>query len=77
MKHGSLGIIRTIVALAHNLGMNVIAEGVETAQQLAELKALRCEYAQGYYFGKPTDRETAWSLALPPAETAGAHAPHR
>jgi diguanylate cyclase (GGDEF)-like protein/PAS domain S-box-containing protein len=88
----SLEIIRTIVALAHNLGMNVIAEGVETAQQLAELKALRCEYAQGYYFGKPTDRETAWSLALPPtgdvpngrlrglappAEPIAANAPHR
>ena len=62
----SLEIIRTIVALAHNLGMDVIAEGVETAQQLAQLKALDCEYAQGYYFGKPTDRETAWSLIPPP-----------
>jgi EAL domain-containing protein (putative c-di-GMP-specific phosphodiesterase class I) len=58
----SLEIIRTIVALAHNLGMDVVAEGVETAQQIAQLKALDCEYAQGYYFGKPTDRETAWSL---------------
>jgi diguanylate cyclase (GGDEF)-like protein/PAS domain S-box-containing protein len=56
------GIIRTIVELAHNLGMDIIAEGVETAQQLAQLKALGCEYAQGFYFGKPTDRETAWSL---------------
>jgi diguanylate cyclase (GGDEF)-like protein/PAS domain S-box-containing protein len=65
----SLEIIRTIVALAHNLGMDIIAEGVETAQQLAELKALGCEYAQGYYFGKPTDRETAWSLI--PAAGAG------
>ena len=61
----SLEIIRTIVALAHNLGMVIIAEGVETAQQLAELKALGCEYAQGFYFGKPTDRETAWSLIRP------------
>jgi diguanylate cyclase (GGDEF)-like protein/PAS domain S-box-containing protein len=58
----SLEIIRTIVSLAHNLGMDVIAEGVETAHQLGQLKALDCEYAQGYYFGKPTDRETAWSL---------------
>jgi diguanylate cyclase (GGDEF)-like protein/PAS domain S-box-containing protein len=58
----SLEIIRTIVALAHNLGMDVIAEGVETAQQLAQLRALGCEYAQGYYFGKPTDWETARSL---------------
>ena len=58
----SLEIVRTIVALAHNLGMDLIAEGVETAQQLAQLRALDCEYAQGFYFGKPTDRETAWSL---------------
>jgi len=57
----SLEIIRTIVALAHNLNMDVIAEGVETAQQLAQLKELGCEYAQGFYFGKPTDPETAWS----------------
>jgi predicted signal transduction protein with EAL and GGDEF domain len=42
--------------------MDVIAEGVETAQQLAQLRALGCEYAQGYYFGKPTDWETARSL---------------
>lgn len=76
----SLEIIRTIVALAHNLGMNIIAEGVETAQQLAHLKALHCEYAQGYYLGKPTDRETAWSLIVPPgsslpAASAGPLAP--
>jgi EAL domain-containing protein (putative c-di-GMP-specific phosphodiesterase class I) len=58
----SLEIIRTIVSLAHNLGMNIIAEGVETAHQLAHLKALGCEYAQGYYFGKATDWETARSL---------------
>jgi len=58
----SLEIIRTIVALAHNLGMDVIAEGVETPQQLAHLKSLNCEYAQGYYFSKPTEWETAWSL---------------
>jgi diguanylate cyclase (GGDEF)-like protein/PAS domain S-box-containing protein len=58
----SLEIIRTIVALAHNLGMDVIAEGVETAQQLAQLKALHCEYAQGYYFGKATDLESARRL---------------
>jgi len=82
---GGLEIIRTIVSLAHNLGMNVIAEGVETTAQIAQLKALNCEYAQGFYFGRPTDRETAWSLIpagdlptapaglLPVAAGAGAH----
>jgi len=58
----SLEIIRTIVALAHNLEMDIIAEGVETPEQLAHLRALDCEYAQGFYFGKPTDREAAWAL---------------
>ena len=62
----SLEIIRTIVALAHNLGMDVVAEGVETVHQLVQLKALNCEYAQGYYFGRPTDSDTAWSLVSRP-----------
>ena len=60
----SLEIIRTIVALAHNLGMDIIAEGVETAQQLAQLKALGCEYAQGYYFGKPRDNSIGRPASL-------------
>jgi len=68
LETDSLEIIRTIVALAHNLGMDVIAEGVETAQQLAQLKTLGCEYAQGYYFGKPADQETAWAMLAAAAE---------
>ena len=55
-------IIRTIVALACNLGMNVIAEGVETRQQLYQLKALQCEFGQGYFFSKPLDSETTEAL---------------
>lgn len=54
-----LAIIRTIVTLAWNLGMDVIAEGVETAKQLAQLKALKCEAGQGYLFAKPMDAEAA------------------
>lgn len=50
-------IIRTIVTLAHNLGMNVTAEGIETAEQLAQLKMLQCEYGQGYFFFKPMSSE--------------------
>lgn len=48
-------IVSTIVALAHNLGMDVIAEGVETATQQQQLKALGCEYGQGYFFSDPVD----------------------
>lgn len=46
-------IAATIVTLAHNLELNVIAEGVETADQLALLRAMNCDQVQGYYFSKP------------------------
>jgi diguanylate cyclase (GGDEF)-like protein len=49
----NLGIIRAIVALAFNLKMEVVAEGIETASQLAQLKVLKCTYGQGYFFAKP------------------------
>ncbi|HEX8853774.1 MAG TPA: EAL domain-containing protein, partial [Pyrinomonadaceae bacterium] len=48
-------IVRTIVMLARNLDMDVIAEGVETESQVTQLRALRCEYGQGYHFSKPVD----------------------
>ncbi|MGO8792155.1 MAG: EAL domain-containing protein [Terriglobia bacterium] len=60
-------IVRSVVVLAHNLGLRVIAEGVETSQQLDYLKALKCQYAQGYFFAPPRDSAqaaeflTAWS----------------
>jgi len=49
----SLEIVKTIITLAHNLGMDAIAEGVETISQAQQLKTLGCEYAQGYLFAKP------------------------
>jgi EAL domain-containing protein (putative c-di-GMP-specific phosphodiesterase class I) len=52
-------IVKMIVNLAHNLGMDVIAEGVETEEQLARLRRLGCEYAQGYYFSRPVPGEEA------------------
>lgn len=52
-------IVATIVQLAHNLGMEVTAEGVETVEQLAQLRALSCEYGQGYYFSRPLVAESA------------------
>lgn len=53
------GIVQTIIMLAHNLGMDVIAEGIETQLQLAFLKTLGCEYGQGYFFSKPVVAEVA------------------
>jgi diguanylate cyclase (GGDEF)-like protein/PAS domain S-box-containing protein len=55
-------IVRTIVMLARNLKMNVVAEGVETQDQLAQLAMLECDYGQGYYFSKPLDVESAARL---------------
>jgi EAL domain-containing protein (putative c-di-GMP-specific phosphodiesterase class I) len=56
---GSLVLVKSIIGLAQNLGMNVIAEGVETAQDAARLKALGCEYIQGYFFSKPLPFDAA------------------
>lgn len=50
-------IVQMMVKLAHHLGLEVIAEGIETSQQLAELRKLGCECGQGYLFSKPLDRE--------------------
>lgn len=55
-------IIQTIVALAHTLGMDAIAEGVETASQLDQLRKLNIEFAQGYYLSKPLDSRAAEAL---------------
>ncbi|MGB1262006.1 MAG: EAL domain-containing protein [Cognaticolwellia sp.] len=46
-------MVATIVTIAHNLGMQVVAEGVETDQQLSFLSGLRCEQLQGYLYSKP------------------------
>jgi diguanylate cyclase (GGDEF)-like protein len=55
-------IVGTIVQLAHSLGMEVTAEGVETADQLNQLHALACEYGQGYFFSEPVNVESATRL---------------
>jgi EAL domain-containing protein (putative c-di-GMP-specific phosphodiesterase class I) len=52
-------IVQTIVTLAHNLGMEVIAEGIETQIQLEKLQGFNCELGQGYLFSKPVDSRTA------------------
>ncbi|MCP9495346.1 MAG: EAL domain-containing protein [Pyrinomonadaceae bacterium MAG19_C2-C3] len=55
-------IIRTIKMLAGSLSMETVAEGVETLEQLAQLKALNCEYGQGYLFAKPMEARAAFAL---------------
>jgi EAL domain-containing protein (putative c-di-GMP-specific phosphodiesterase class I) len=55
-------ILRSIVALAHDLGMDVVAEGAETDSDAVELSQLGCEYAQGFVFGAPMTAEKARDL---------------
>jgi EAL domain-containing protein (putative c-di-GMP-specific phosphodiesterase class I) len=55
-------LVRSIIELAHNLGLSVVAEGVEASIQVDRLRELSCDAAQGYYLGRPMDRElmTGW-----------------
>ena len=55
-------IVRVIVMLAHNLGLKVVAEGVETQAQLNLLREIGCERAQGYLFSKPVDHQAIVKL---------------
>jgi diguanylate cyclase (GGDEF)-like protein/PAS domain S-box-containing protein len=55
-------ILRSIISLAHDLGMDVVAEGAETDSDAVELYHLGCEYAQGFAFGEPMTPEAATAL---------------
>jgi diguanylate cyclase (GGDEF)-like protein/PAS domain S-box-containing protein len=67
---GSYEIVKAIVGLAHTLGLEVVAEGVETRERLDVLKVLGCEYAQGFLFSAPL--QAAEAAALLEAGAAGA-----
>jgi diguanylate cyclase (GGDEF)-like protein/PAS domain S-box-containing protein len=57
-------ILRSIIAMAHDLGMDVVAEGAETDSDAVELSQLGCEYAQGFIFGEPMSADDARSMLL-------------
>ena len=52
-KKSNLGLLTAIVQIAKTMGMNLIAEGIETREQLTQLKLLGCQFGQGYLFSKP------------------------
>jgi len=58
-------ILRSIIALAHDLGMDVVAEGAETESDAVELSQLGCEFAQGFVFGEPMSAERARAMLAP------------
>jgi EAL domain-containing protein (putative c-di-GMP-specific phosphodiesterase class I) len=59
-------IVKTIIALARSLRINVTAEGIETLEQLQLMKAMGCEYGQGYYFSKPVAADQIKDLLSKP-----------
>jgi EAL domain-containing protein (putative c-di-GMP-specific phosphodiesterase class I) len=63
----SEAIVRAIVALGHGLKMRIVAEGVETEMQLAMLRELGCDEAQGYLFARPVEASAVPALLLAPA----------
>jgi EAL domain-containing protein (putative c-di-GMP-specific phosphodiesterase class I) len=67
-------IVRSTIDLGRNLGLTVIAEGVETETAWARLRALNCDLAQGYYLSRPipADELEAW-LDATGRETTGSH----
>jgi EAL domain-containing protein (putative c-di-GMP-specific phosphodiesterase class I) len=50
-------ITKAMIDLTHALGLRVIAEGVETSEQLAQLRDMKCDFAQGHYFSEPLPSE--------------------
>ena len=58
VEAGSAHLVETILQMAQSLGLGVVAEGIETREQLAKLTALGCGFGQGYYFSRPMDSST-------------------
>lgn len=70
-----LEIVRTIITLAHDLNLQVIAEGVETPQQLALLQTMGCEFGQGHYFAQSVRHASDWAGDTNDTETPDAKSP--
>jgi diguanylate cyclase (GGDEF)-like protein len=73
-EQGNRVIVRTVVSLAHNLGYDVVAEGIETAAQLEELTGLGCDLGQGFLYARPMEESRLVAL-LGHSGGSGAGAP--
>jgi diguanylate cyclase (GGDEF)-like protein/PAS domain S-box-containing protein len=58
----NLSIVAAIVTLGHQLGMEVVAEGIQSVEHVAKLRGLKCEYGQGFFFSHPVDGDEVESL---------------
>ncbi|RCJ20984.1 diguanylate phosphodiesterase [Nostoc sp. ATCC 43529] len=58
----NMGLVPAMIGIANSMGMTAIAEGVETQEQLAQLRNLNCDFAQGYLFSKPIEEELVMKL---------------
>jgi diguanylate cyclase (GGDEF)-like protein/PAS domain S-box-containing protein len=59
---GNVSIVAAIVTLGHQLGMEVVAEGIQSVEHVAKLRGLKCEYGQGFFFSHPVDGEEVEAL---------------
>jgi len=69
----SQAIVRSTVALAHSLGLTVVAEGIENIDQLEYLRSLGCEYGQGYLFSRPMDHIAVEHVLTTPSVAVDGH----
>src|SRR5207247_6859825 len=72
---GNAMIVKSTIDLGHNLGLEVVAEGVEDNNVYNQLAALGCDYAQGYFLSRPLSPEkmTVWLEAFSPADSEAAN----
>jgi EAL domain-containing protein (putative c-di-GMP-specific phosphodiesterase class I) len=59
VRRDYLAVVNAIISLAKHMGMKLIAEGIETADQIVLLQSMDCDFAQGYFFSKPADAAAA------------------
>ena len=74
-SQSDLEIVRCMTLLAHSLNKTVVAEGVETPGQLAQVQAMGCDYVQGFYFSRPVPEDEAWTMVLAHCSTLLADPP--
>ncbi len=67
VDRGDAMLVRSTVQLAHELGLKVVAEGIEEAAGLAFLRSIGCDYAQGYFVGRPLAADDLAALVAAPA----------